>query len=207
VTHLNKAEWIVRDITVSRARSLVQDFHYSKGYGGGAAHLHGLMRREDNAMGRIWGAAVWHPAVYAMRRYGGLPLQLSRLVVAPDGPTNAASFLMAHSMKLLDRSVWPVLLTYADTGQGHTGAIYRATGWERDGEGGGWNYYGPDGRQLASLQDGKFIPCPEGWEARRTTKYRFVHRAAAASSDAPAFQVGEGSSQLTLPLHSSEEAA
>ena len=203
---LIKSEWIVRDITVQRARSLVQDFHYSKGYGGGAAHLHGLMRREDDALGRVWGAAVWHPAVYAMRRYDCLPLQLSRLVIAPDGPKNAATFLMAHSMRLLNRATWPVLLTYADSGQGHTGAIYKATGWLQDGEGGGWNYYSSDGKQLSSLQDGVFIPCPEGWEARRTVKYRFVHRAAAASSDAPVYQTGEGGSQLTLPLHSQEAA-
>jgi len=104
-------------------------------------------------------------------------------------------------MSMLDRKTWPVLLTYADTGQGHTGAIYLATGWEPDGDGGGWNYYDPKtDRQLASIQDGHFIPCPKGWEARRTLKHRFVSHAPAASSDAADIQSDEGGSQLTLVL-------
>jgi hypothetical protein len=56
-------------------------------------------------------------------------LALSRLAVAEGMPTNSASFLLGRSMRMLDRSVWPTLLTYADTRQGHTGAIYKATNW------------------------------------------------------------------------------
>lgn len=104
-------------------------------------------------------------------------------------------------MALIDRRQWPVLLTYADSGQAHTGAIYRAAGWSEDGSGGGWNYYEPiSGRQLASIQDGHFITCPAGWEARRTVKYRFIHRAASASSDAAGIQSDEGGPQPTTPL-------
>ena len=207
MTHLDRREWRVHDIPPLWARQIVQEHHYSQDYASTASYIHGLVRARQGGMSHIYGAAIWMPAVYAIRRYNCLPLQLSRLVVEPGMPTNAASFLMARSMKLIDRVKWPVLLTYADSGQGHTGAIYKATGWEQDGEGGGWNYYSPDGKQLSSLQNGSFIPCPDGWEARRTVKHRFVHRAAAASSDAPAFQVGEGSSQLTLPLHTSELVA
>lgn len=194
----------MRDIPPLWARQIVQEHHYSKDYGASASYLHGLLRAQDSGFSHIYGTAIWLPAVYAIRRYGCLPLQLSRLVVEPGMPTNSATFLMAHSMRLIDRKRWPVLLTYADSGQGHTGAIYKATGWEADGQGGGWNYYSPDGKQLSSLQGGNFIPCPDGWEARRTVKHRFVHRAIAASSDAPTIQVGEGSSQLTLSLQLQE---
>jgi len=204
---LRKAEWRVRDGLPWEVRDLVQRYHYSRDYGGGAAAQHVLVPASSVWAGPAWGAAIWHPAVYAMRRYDCLPLQLSRLVVHPDAPKNAASFLLRRSMGLLDRRQWPVLLTYADTGQGHRGAIYEATGWDRDGQGGGWNYYEPEtGRQLASIQDGHFIQCPDGWEARRTVKHRFVHRAVAASSDAPAIQVEEGGSQPTLPLHFGDAA-
>jgi hypothetical protein len=204
---LQKSDWRVCDIPPLWARQIVQEHHYSQDYGASASYIHGLLRAHDSPFSHISGAAIWLPAVYAIRRYDCLPLQLSRLVIEPGMPTNSASFLMAHSMRLIDRQRWPVLLTYADSGQGHTGAIYKATGWEYDGQGGGWNYYSPDGKQLSSLQGGVFIPCPEGWEARRTVKYRFIHRAVAASSDAPAVQVGEGGSQLTLPLHLQESVA
>ena len=179
---LHKRDWRVRDGLPWEVRDLVQRFHYSRDYGGGAAAQHVMVPVESVWSGPAWGAAVWHPAVYGIRRYGCLPLQLSRLVVRPDAPKNAASFLLRRSMGLLDRRQWPVLLTYADSGQGHTGAIYRATGWVPDGKCGGWNYYDPvTGRQLSSIQDGHFVRCPDGWDARRTIKHRFVDAVAASS--------------------------
>lgn len=205
---LRKEDWFVRSIPSWEARKLVQDHHYSRDFAGSLdpTTVHGLVRRTEGAFGRPWGVAIWYGAVFALRRYDPV-LQLSRLVCIPDAPKNAASFLLRHSMGLIDRTVWPTLLTYADTGQNHTGAIYKATGWVVDGYGEGWNYYEPTtGRQLSSLQNGHFIPCPDGWEARKTRKHRFVHRAVAASSDAPALQAGEGDSQSTLPLHFSEIA-
>lgn len=63
---------------------------------------------------------------------GGV-LALSRLAIEPEMPGNAASFLMAASIREIDRERWPVLVTYADDWRGHTGAIYRATGWREDG--------------------------------------------------------------------------
>ena len=39
-------------------------------------------------------------------------------------------------MRFIDRSRWPVLLTYADEWQGHSGGIYKAladAGWKEDG--------------------------------------------------------------------------
>lgn len=65
-------------------------------------------------------------------------LTLSRLVIMPAVPTNAA-FLLGRSVDLIRRDGrYRTLVTYADEGQGHTGAIYRATNWRytgtRDGD-------------------------------------------------------------------------
>jgi hypothetical protein len=35
---------------------------------------------------------------------------------------------------LIDRTRWPVLVTYSDIGQGHTGHVYKCSGWEKVGE-------------------------------------------------------------------------
>lgn len=32
---------------------------------------------------------------------------------------------------LIDRTRWPVLVTYSDEGQGHTGHVYLCSGWEK----------------------------------------------------------------------------
>jgi len=68
----------------------------------------------------------------AGERWQGV-LALSRFVIEPDVPRNASSFLLSRSMRLIDRDRWPFLVTYADTWRGHTGAIYKATGWSFDG--------------------------------------------------------------------------
>jgi len=57
-------------------------------------------------------------------------LALSRLVVVPGEPTNAASILIGACIReIRRRRQWPLLVTYADQSQGHTGTIYRATNW------------------------------------------------------------------------------
>jgi len=96
------------------------------------------------ARGWFWesecvGAAWWLPPTrtaaesFDKANWRGV-LSLSRLVVSPDVPKNAASFLIRHSMRLIDRTRWPVLVTYADEWQGHSGTIYKAAGWTECGK-------------------------------------------------------------------------
>ena len=128
--------WTVQHSDRSEAVQLVKAFHYSKSAPNTATACHGLV----NPDGVRVGAAIWIPptknaamSVCGVHPWTGV-LCLSRLVVAPEVPINGASFLLGRSMKLIDRARWPVLVTYADTALGHTGAIYRATNWQRLGE-------------------------------------------------------------------------
>lgn len=52
--------------------------------------------------------------------------ELIRLWVHPDAPTNTASLIIGRSLKLLPEQVG-LVVTFADSGQGHNGAIYQAT--------------------------------------------------------------------------------
>lgn len=181
MAHLRRSDWDVRGVDAYDARNLVRDLHY----GGDApqtvnAHYrHGLFKSAEWFGAECEGVAVWMNAVYLSKRFPGEggPLMLTRLVVAPDVPTNGASFLLGRSMKLIDRDRWPVLVTYADTGQSHTGAIYKATNWTFDGVGGHVCYYREsDEKQIPSLDGrGRFRPCPPGYVERKTEKLRFVH--------------------------------
>jgi len=57
------------------------------------------------------------------------------LVIAPEVPRNACSFLLAGSIKLIRRDPrWECLVTFADTWQGHTGSVYLAANWQPAGE-------------------------------------------------------------------------
>lgn len=54
--------------------------------------------------------------------------ELTRLVIDRGAPQNAASFLIARSLKLL--SVNPcAVVSYADSAHGHCGIVYQATNW------------------------------------------------------------------------------
>lgn len=93
--------------------------------------MHGLYRIGD---GSLAGVAWWIPptksaalATYPKNWQG--VLALSRLVLEEWVPQNGASFLLARSMRLIDRARWPALVTYADSWQGHKGTIYRASNW------------------------------------------------------------------------------
>lgn len=127
---LSKAEWFVAPCSLDQARGLVEAHHYARGGSNTAVATHGLYRVGTfEPVGAVWwipptksAAAAWWPVWQDV-------LTLSRLVIAPDVPKNAATFLLMRSVRMLPPQ-WQCLLTYADTWQGHTGHIYRAAGWE-----------------------------------------------------------------------------
>lgn len=138
---LRRNEWAVVPLaTTADAIDFLQRYHYAKGGGKASLYRHGLYRREEGVwplVGELMGVAIWQPplmGVGATVGVEGTVLVLSRLCVHPAAPKNAASFLLAGSMHLIDRQRWPTLLTYADTRLGHTGAIYKATNWMLVGE-------------------------------------------------------------------------
>lgn len=135
---LRKSDWEVRPVEIEIARRMVERFHYAKGASNTATYLHGLFRQGSFWSESCLGVAWWIPptrsaaeATYPTNWQG--VLSLSRLVIDPEVPKNACSFLLARSCRLIPTSLWPCLVTYADEWRGHTGAIYRAANWRYDG--------------------------------------------------------------------------
>lgn len=131
--HLRSEDYTVKTISMSEAHRLVKEFHYSRGGANTATFRHGLFHVSD--LDTPLGVAWWMPPTKsaALATYPEdwrAVLALSRLVVSPLVPTNGASFLLGKSEKLIRKDKrWKCLVTYADTWQGHTGAIYKATNW------------------------------------------------------------------------------
>jgi len=152
---LRKADWEVRPLaSLDVARTLVEQYHYAHGASNTATYLHGLFRRgefwETNCKGVAWWIPPTKSAALATypENWQGV-LMLHRLVIVPGVPKNACSFLLAHSMKLIDRNRWPCLVTYADEWQGHNGTIYKATNWKYVGKTAPEAIYVKDGRMVA----------------------------------------------------------
>lgn len=130
---LKKADWYVSDAKLSDAQRLVLEYHYTRGGSRVGVYVHGMYRREDDA---LVGIAWWLPptrvaAESVNKEQWKKVLSLTRLVVVPGVPKNACSFLMARSIAAIRRERRFVsLVTYADERQGHSGGIYKATNWK-----------------------------------------------------------------------------
>jgi hypothetical protein len=131
---LLKSEWEVRKVDISVATYLVEKYHYAHGCSNTATYLHGLFRVgeifDNNCLGVAWWIPPTKNAAFATypARWQSV-LCLSRLVILDEVPKNAATFLLSRSRKLIDRSLWECLVTYADTWRGHRGTIYLADNW------------------------------------------------------------------------------
>lgn len=157
---LRKSEWTVRDVEIDVARRIVEKYHYAAGASNTATYLHGLFREGDIFEEQCLGVAWWIPptrsaaeATYPARWQA--VLCLSRLVIMPEVPKNACTFLLARSRALIDRIVWPCLVTYADEWRGHTGAIYKADNWKYIGMTKPERTYTINGRMTARKAGGK----------------------------------------------------
>lgn len=133
-----KEDWEVRDCDLVVCQKLVELYHYSHGGSNTATYSHGLFLARRFHRLECFGIAWYLPPTKSAaeanysKNWRGV-LALSRLVIVPGVPKNACSFLIRHSMRRIDRQVWPYLLSYADEWQDHKGIIYRAAGWKENG--------------------------------------------------------------------------
>jgi hypothetical protein len=180
---LRKGDWEVRPISLCVAQDMVERLHYSGGGSNTGTYCHGLFERARPAHPR--GVAWWIPPTKAAANathpvdWEGV-LALSRMAIEPEVPKNAATFLLARSMRLIDRLRWPCLVTYADEWQGHTGTIYRACNW---------HYVGLTNPEATFVLDGRMVARKAGPRTRtraemeaigadmigRFAKHKFVH--------------------------------
>lgn len=151
--HLDKHAYEVRPCPLADAQQMVRNHHYSKGGSNTAVYTHGLFERNS---GKLIAVAWWLPPTRVAcesvnRECWKQVLSLTRLVCLPDAPKNSASFLLAHSVRLIRKEGrFKSLVTYADESQNHTGGIYRASGWTYVGRTGPYpRWLDRDGKQVA----------------------------------------------------------
>lgn len=183
--HLRAKDWLVRSIAFETARDLVETYHYARGGPNTGTYLLGLFRRTESVFESMClGASQWLPPIVGAAKsvfpaHPEFVLSLSRLVIHPAVPKNGASFLLGQAMKQIDRHRWPVLLTYADTSRGHTGAIYRAANWKYLGLTRPERHYLLDGRLVSKKATNRNRSHAEmmalGCTVTKVVKHKFVH--------------------------------
>ncbi len=160
--HIRACDYEVRPIDLALARRLVETHHYARGGSNTSTYAHGLF-----PIGALWdaqcrGVAWWIPPTRGAAEKTYPPdwqgvLSLSRMVILPGVPKGGATFLLHHSSRLIDREVWPCLVTYADAWRGHDGGIYRIASWE---------YLGLTAPQPVYVRGGKMVARKSGPKTR-----------------------------------------
>lgn len=122
-------DFAVERIDNSTAHRIVCTEHYLKRKGSTSVAF-GLVEKETR---RIMGVITYGtPLGPALRKgicgpeYELEVIELTRLWVHDSMPKNSASLLIGRSLPLLDKHI---VVSYADTTQGHVGRVYQATNW------------------------------------------------------------------------------
>lgn len=131
---LRRGDYDVVEVSREVANRQVISEYYARGAPNAATYLHGLVAYSSPAS--LLGVAWWIPPTKgaAEATWAGNfreVLALSRFVIVPGIPKNAATFLLAHSVRRIRRdALYRCLVSYADEAAGHLGTMYRAAGWE-----------------------------------------------------------------------------
>lgn len=164
-------------------------FVYFHPYGdaGSAGEVFGA-RDED---GDVLAAWTWQPPPYGAAKCvsPSLPaavLSLSRMVAVPRSTrewhiSKPLKWLMKNGV---DRGRFPVLVTWADEGEGHSGHVYKCSGWQRDGESWSTRWEHPEhpGIRRSRFSNGR-NRAAELIKVGRTRLIRFVHRVCAPGEE------------------------
>lgn len=150
--------FVLQVVSMKVVHELCQRYH---GYGGaGGSSTYAFAVFED---GRPVAAYAWQPpppgaaknvcpeAPYAV-------LALSRMVACPRSERalkHISKPLREQMKERIDRGRWPVLVTYSDEGQGHTGYVYQCSGWEKTLRSKANVYVNEDGQRTSSYSNGK----------------------------------------------------
>ena len=170
-------DYVIRPATIQEVRPLFETYHGYASVGRIAVYCFAVIEKD-----RIVAAYVWQPpppgaadvicpeAPYAV-------LSLSRMVAVPreERDLNHVSRPLRYQMKnLIDRGRWPVLVTYSDASLGHTGHVYKCSGWEKttastrsyytDETGSRTSCYSCGGRKTGLIYQGETIL--QRWEHR-----------------------------------------
>lgn len=123
----------IRECTLEDVKRLCAAFHAYKDAGDTAVANHGVY-----VNGALVAAFSWLPPPYGAalavggEAAGGV-LALSRMIAIPraERPTvkHISKPLKIIMRDHIDRTRWPILITYSDESVGHTGWVYQCSGW------------------------------------------------------------------------------
>lgn len=168
----------VKEITKLTAATFYKKWHYLGD--GGFIHQFSFGAYYDNEM---VGAISFGPplaknikGLYDSDNQDGV-LELTRLAMHDDCPKNSESRFISVAIKLLRKLFnLRLLITYADTAVGHTGVVYKASGFEYLGLTAQKTDYYVDGKRYKGSSTWKYIKQMDGEWLPRSRKHLYIKR-------------------------------
>lgn len=122
----------LREASPKEVEHLFLQYHGYKSAGGNSTYCFAVYENEIPIAAFKWKPPPPGAAKAVCPQCPSGVLALSRMVAVPKEQRvlRHISRPLRRQMKfLIDRTRWPVLVTYADEGQGHNGHVYKCSGW------------------------------------------------------------------------------
>jgi hypothetical protein len=137
--------YVVEPCSYAQAKQAVTDWHYSHSYPAGTSHRYGVW--EDNTfIGAILFGTGANPNIGKQYSLGQLEVRELTRVALKDGHATHVTQLAADAIRQLraDKPDYRLIISYADSNQGHRGSIYMA---------GNWLYVGTSAARMLMVND------------------------------------------------------
>lgn len=124
----------LQPVGIEAVRELCEKFHGYGSAGNVAVYAFAVVESNRNVAAYAWQPPPPGAVCSVCPEAPSGVLALSRMVAVPKGDRKLkhVSKPLRQQMKHeIDRTRWPVLVTFSDEGQGHTGYVYQCSGWER----------------------------------------------------------------------------
>lgn len=151
-------DYDIRSVPLSTVKDLCSKYHGYKGAGNAAVYAFGVYEGETVVAAYCWQPPPPGAAKSVCPEAPQGVLALSRMVAVPreERLLNHVSRPLRHQMKhLIDRGRWPVLVTYSDSSLGHTGHVYKCSGWQPTKRAKRAIYKDFSGKRTSSYSNGK----------------------------------------------------
>src|SRR3990167_8974993 len=123
-----------KQVPLATVTHLFQEYHGYHSIGGVATYCFGVYEGEKLVAAYAWNPPPPGACLSVCPECPSSVLALTRMVAVPKKERELKHIskpLMRQMKGLIDRRRWPVLITYSDEGQGHTGYVYQCSGWTR----------------------------------------------------------------------------
>jgi hypothetical protein len=125
---------VIEACDLSTVRTLCEQFHGYASAGGVSVYCWSVVEGNNVVAAYAWQPPPPGAAVSVCSEAPAGVLSLSRMVAVPKDQralVHVSKPLRVQMRRLIDRGRWPVLVTFSDEGQGHTGHVYKCSGWEK----------------------------------------------------------------------------